>query len=62
MRRPRKWEWMPFSNPARTDNAVFYHWRRPTDESKEYPFAKFNKVSFLFLCVSIENVIFLLEN
>nr|XP_022911807.1 DNA methyltransferase 1-associated protein 1 [Onthophagus taurus] len=43
MRRPRKWEWMPFSNPARDDNAVFYHWRRPSDEPKEYPFAKFNK-------------------
>ncbi|KAK9727926.1 DNA methyltransferase 1-associated protein 1 (DMAP1) [Popillia japonica] len=43
MRRPRKWEWMPFTNPARTDAAVFYHWRRPSDEPKEYPFAKFNK-------------------
>lgn len=43
MRKPRKWSWMPFTNPARTDNATFYHWRRPSDESKEYPFAKFNK-------------------
>ncbi|KAI4468424.1 dna methyltransferase 1-associated protein 1 family member [Holotrichia oblita] len=43
MRRPRKWEWMAFTNPARTDGAVFYHWRRPSDEPKEYPFAKFNK-------------------
>lgn len=43
MRKPRKWKWMPFTNPARTDNATFYHWRRPSDEPKEYPFAKFNK-------------------
>lgn len=47
MKKPRKWKWMPFTNPARTDEAVFYHWRRPSDEQKEYPFAKFNKVSFL---------------
>lgn len=44
MRKPRKWKWMSFTNPARTDNAAFYHWRRPSDEPKEYPFAKFNKV------------------
>lgn len=43
MRKPRKWEWVPFTNPARNDNAVFFHWRRPSDEPKEYPFAKFNK-------------------
>ncbi|ENN77469.1 hypothetical protein HUJ04_013530 [Dendroctonus ponderosae] len=43
MRKPRKWNWMPFTNPARTDNAEFYHWRRPSDDPKEYPFAKFNK-------------------
>lgn len=43
MRKPRKWSWMPFTNPARADNATFYHWRRPSDEPKEYPFAKFNK-------------------
>ncbi|CAH1163648.1 unnamed protein product [Phaedon cochleariae] len=43
MRKPRKWVWMPFTNPARTDNATFHHWRRPSDEPKEYPFAKFNK-------------------
>ena len=35
---------MPFTNPARTDEAVFYHWRRLADEGKDYPFAKFNKV------------------
>lgn len=44
MRKPRKWAWMEFKNPARTDGATFYHWRRPSDEPKEYPFAKFNKV------------------
>uniref|UniRef100_A0A6P7GJQ3 DNA methyltransferase 1-associated protein 1 n=1 Tax=Diabrotica virgifera virgifera TaxID=50390 RepID=A0A6P7GJQ3_DIAVI len=44
MRKPRKWKWMPFTNPGRSDNATFYHWRRPSDEPKEYPFAKFNKV------------------
>ena len=39
----RLWKWMPFSNPARTDGAVFYHWRRAEDEGKDYSFAKFNR-------------------
>lgn len=43
MKKVRKWEWAPFTNPARKDSAVFHHWRRTTDEPKEYPFAKFNK-------------------
>lgn len=43
MRKPRSWKWMPFTNPARKDGATFHHWRRPSDEPKEYPFAKFNK-------------------
>lgn len=43
MRKVRKWEWAPFTNPARTDAAVFHHWRRSCDEPKDYPFAKFNK-------------------
>lgn len=43
MRKVRKWEWAPFKNPARTDGAVFHHWRRVTDEAKDYPFAQFNK-------------------
>ncbi|XP_054278720.1 DNA methyltransferase 1-associated protein 1-like [Macrosteles quadrilineatus] len=43
MRKVRPWKWMPFTNPARKDGAVFYHWRRVADEGKEYPFAKFNK-------------------
>ena len=40
----RAWKWMPFTNPARSDGAVFYHWRRSTEEGKDYPFSKFNKV------------------
>nr|CAG4651861.1 EOG090X076S [Triops cancriformis] len=43
VRKVRPWKWMPFTNPARKDGAVFHHWRRVTDEAKEYPFAKFNK-------------------
>ncbi|XP_026276283.1 DNA methyltransferase 1-associated protein 1 [Frankliniella occidentalis] len=43
MRKVRPWKWMPFTNPGRTDGAVFHHWRRVADEGKEYPFAKFNK-------------------
>lgn len=46
MRKVRPWKWMPFTNPARSDGAVFNHWRRIADEGKEYPFAKFNKVIF----------------
>lgn len=48
MRKVRSWQWMPFKNPARTDEAVFYHWRRTADEPKEYPFAKFNKVNLIY--------------
>ena len=43
MRKVRSWKWMPFSNPARRDGLVLYHWRRAADEGKDYPFAKFNK-------------------
>lgn len=43
MKRARPWTWMPFTNPARTDGAVFHHWRRVADANKDYPFAKFNK-------------------
>ncbi|KAG7306422.1 hypothetical protein JYU34_009055 [Plutella xylostella] len=43
MRKVRKWVWAPFTNPARKDHAVFYHWKRAADEAKEYPFAQFNK-------------------
>lgn len=41
--RVRQWRWMPFTNPARKDGAIFYHWRRLADEHLEYPFARFNK-------------------
>ncbi|ESO12570.1 hypothetical protein HELRODRAFT_62417 [Helobdella robusta] len=40
----RPWKWMPFTNPARKDGAVFYHWRRIADEGLEYPFVRFNKI------------------
>eukprot|EP00095_Tigriopus_kingsejongensis_P010512 maker-scaffold45_size475391-snap-gene-1.13 protein:Tk10512 transcript:maker-scaffold45_size475391-snap-gene-1.13-mRNA-1 annotation:"hypothetical protein DAPPUDRAFT_198960" len=43
MRKVRPWKWMTFTNPARKDGLVLYHWRRAQDEGKEYPFAKFNK-------------------
>ncbi|XP_014290775.1 DNA methyltransferase 1-associated protein 1 [Halyomorpha halys] len=43
MKSVRPWKWMPFTNPGRTDNAIFHHWRRLCDEGKEYPFARFNK-------------------
>lgn len=39
----RPWKWMPFTNPARKDGAIFYHWGRIADEGKDYPFARFNK-------------------
>lgn len=48
MRKARKWVWAPFTNPARKDNAVFHHWKRASDETKEYPFAQFNKVLCIF--------------
>ncbi|MEE6495310.1 hypothetical protein FKM82_002006 [Ascaphus truei] len=41
----RPWKWMPFTNPARKDGAIFYHWRRASEEGKDYPFARFHKVS-----------------
>uniref|UniRef100_H2UFA2 DNA methyltransferase 1-associated protein 1 n=1 Tax=Takifugu rubripes TaxID=31033 RepID=H2UFA2_TAKRU len=39
----RPWKWMPFTNPARRDGAIFHHWRRVAEEGKDYPFARFNK-------------------
>jgi len=44
MRKVRAWKWMPFSNPARKDGLVLNHWRRVTEEGKDYPFARFNKI------------------
>lgn len=43
MKRPRPWKWTPFTNPARSDQAVFHHWRRVAEASNEYIFAQFNK-------------------
>jgi len=43
MRKVRPWKWLPFTNPARRDGLVLYHWRRSADEGKEYAFSKFNK-------------------
>lgn len=45
IKRPRKWLWTPFLNPARKDHLQLYHWRRITDPNeppKEYQFAKYN--------------------
>ena len=40
----RKWNWIPFKNPARIDQAEFCHWRCVNDDpNKEYLFAKYNK-------------------
>ena len=44
MRWVRPWKWMPFTNPARKDGLVLHHWRRSTEEGKDYPFARFNKI------------------
>ena len=43
MRKVRPWKWMPFTNPARRDGLILFHWRRLADEGKEYAFSKFNK-------------------
>ncbi|TGZ71781.1 hypothetical protein CRM22_002479 [Opisthorchis felineus] len=44
--RVRRWHWTPFTNPARQDGLVLYHWRRERPEGEpeeEYPFARYNK-------------------
>ena len=43
MKRVRPWKWTPFTNPARSDKAIFHHWRRVADAGIEYPFAQFNR-------------------
>jgi len=43
MRKVRPWKWMPFTNPARRDGLILFHWRRLADEGKEYAFSKFNR-------------------
>ncbi|CAH8863485.1 unnamed protein product [Trichobilharzia szidati] len=40
------WHWTPFTNSARQDNLVLYHWRRGGSESEsnsDYYFARYNK-------------------
>ncbi len=49
----RPWKWMPFTNPARRDGAIFHHWRRVAEEGKDYPFARFNKVGMTIVCLSL---------
>ncbi|KAI1883134.1 hypothetical protein AGOR_G00242100 [Albula goreensis] len=39
----RPWKWMPFTNSARRDGIVLYHWRLVTEEGKDYPWSKYNK-------------------
>ncbi|XP_064197785.1 DNA methyltransferase 1-associated protein 1-like [Anguilla rostrata] len=39
----RPWKWMPFTNSARRDGVVLYHWRLVTEEGKDYPWSKYNK-------------------
>jgi hypothetical protein len=60
MRKARKWTWAPFTNPARKDNAVFHHWKRVSDETKEYPFAQFNKVFSKYCLCKFSQDFFLL--
>lgn len=39
----RPWKWMPFTNSARQDGIVLYHWRLAVEEGKDYPWSKYNK-------------------
>ncbi|CAH8622632.1 unnamed protein product [Schistosoma rodhaini] len=44
--RVRSWQWTPFTNSARQDNLVLYHWRRESTDpeaNKDYYFARYNK-------------------
>lgn len=38
-----KWTWHQFQNPARSDNAVFCHWRKKKETNDVYAFARFNR-------------------
>ena len=40
-----KWTWKSFTNSARTDNQVFYHWVKADMQYNDYPYAKFNVVN-----------------
>ncbi|KIY49379.1 hypothetical protein FISHEDRAFT_65378 [Fistulina hepatica ATCC 64428] len=38
-----KWQWLSFTNPARSDSLKLFHWAKGSDDSnEEYPFAKYN--------------------
>ncbi len=55
----RKWHWVEFRNPARTDSAKFSHWRCVNDDpNKEYPFSKYNKVCKKFKLAQIIQGVF----
>ncbi|XP_074593338.1 DNA methyltransferase 1 associated protein 1 isoform X2 [Brevipalpus obovatus] len=41
LKKVRKWKWMPFQNPGRTDGFMLNHWRRVGEEGREYQFARF---------------------
>lgn len=53
----RPWKWMPFTNPARRDGAIFHHWRRVAEEGKDYPFARFNKVGMTTVSSSVWSLV-----
>ena len=38
-----KWIYNPFTNPARGDDAVLYHWTKEKEKHDVYPFSRFNK-------------------
>ncbi len=37
------WEWVCFSNSARTDGLELKHWQKKGVQWEDYPFARFNK-------------------
>lgn len=48
LKKVRKWKWIPFQNPGRTDGFMLNHWRRVGEEGREYQFARFATVSLNF--------------
>ena len=38
-----KWVWHHFSNTAREDGVLMYHWMKQKEVNDPYPFARFNK-------------------
>lgn len=38
-----KWVYNAFTNPARGDDAVLYHWTKAKEADDVYPFSRFNK-------------------